>query len=177
MRQTTCERGWGRFGTRVLAGVTVFVFLVSFVVSGPGRVRASEIETLQSSVISTDLFLNWLPSQKSSLKLSSDQVKELRDIQVDFRLRSQDLGKEIGVLATRLATWVSKYPIPLEKVRPKIRRLSELRSELTYSAIRSLARVQGTLNRDQWDAARRIWSTLIAEHAVPGASRGSGSAH
>jgi hypothetical protein len=157
--------------------VAVFAYVAAFSVSGPERARASEIETLQSSVISTDMFLNWLPAQKSSLKLSSDQVKELRDIQVDFKLKSQDLGKEIGALATQLAAKVNQYPIPIGEVRPKIRRLSELRGELTYSAITSLSRVQGTLNRQQWETARRIWSTLITEHGTPGVSGSTPSGH
>lgn len=174
MNRTTCKTGRYRFVSGILAGWAILACLAAF--AAPD-VRASEIETLQSSVISTDLFLNWLPAQQSSLKLTKDQVKELRDIQVDFRLKSQDLGKEIGSLANDLAGRIGEYPIPLADVKPKIRRLSELRSELTYSAIRSLARVQGTLTREQWETARRIWSTLIAEHGVPQAPSGTTRGH
>ncbi|MCL4460806.1 MAG: hypothetical protein M1297_03695 [Nitrospirae bacterium] len=130
--------------------------------SPPPSARAGELDPVQNSVISTDLFLSWIGNQQKSLSLSPDQVRELRDIRVDFKLKSQDLGREMGRIAGSLSRDVGTYPIPLNKVKPSIRRLSDLRGELTLSAISSLARVQGILKKAQWDKARMSWSAHLA---------------
>ena len=124
--------------------------------------HAGELDPVQNSVISTDLFLSWIGNQQKTLGLTPDQTRELRDIRVDFKLKSQDLGREMGRIAGSLSQEVGTYPIPLDKVKPSIRRLSDLRGELTLSAISSLARVQGILNKSQWEKARTSWSTHLA---------------
>ncbi|MHB8421478.1 MAG: hypothetical protein ACYC9S_02650 [Leptospirales bacterium] len=155
-----------RFWVGMLIGLLVLSSGLGIPSLKPFHVWASELDPVQNSVISTDLFLNWIPSQKKELGLTSGQVRELKDIQVDFRLKSQDLGREMGRVAAILSKDVGTFPIPLKKVKPAIQRLSDLRGEVTYSAIRSLARVQGILKQQQWDKARRNWSILLRKQSA-----------
>ena len=150
-----------------LAGYLLGGLLAGLLLFGGGifsgsSASAGELDPVQNSVISTDLFLSWIGNQQKPLGLTPDQVRELRDIRVDFKLKSQDLGREMGRIAGSLSQEVGTYPIPLDKVKPSIRRLSDLRGELTLSAISSLARVQGILKKSQWEKARTSWSTHLA---------------
>ncbi len=150
----------------VMTGLIVLAIAPGFSSMLPKQIQAAELDPVQNSVISTDLFLNWLPSQQKELGLTNDQVRELRDIQVNFRLKSQDLGKEMGRIAGSLSKKVSVFPIPLQEVKPEIQRLSDLRGEVTFSAISSLAHVQGILKKEQWDKARQDWSTLLSKQST-----------
>lgn len=163
MDRTMEKRVGKRFFAGMLIGWMILASGSGISILEPLQASAAELDPVQNSVISTDLFLNWIPSQQKELGLTNDQVRELRDIQVDFRLKSQDLGREMGRIAETLSKEVGTFPIPLKKVKPEIQRLSDLRGEVTYSAIRSLARVQGILKKAQWDKARQDWSTLLSK--------------
>lgn len=164
------KKMWKRAGKGFLIAVLIgfMVLAGGLEVSSlkPSQAFASELDPVQNSVISTDLFLNWISSQQKQLGFTTEQARELRDIQVDFRLKSQDLGREMGRVAGSLSKDVGMFPIPLKKVKPEVQRLSDLRGEVTYSAIRSLARVQGILKKDQWDKARRDWSVMLRKQTT-----------
>lgn len=162
MNQTRQHRGGKPLPGRSLGVTLSCLLLLATLAIAPGSdARAGELDPVQNSVISTDMFLSWLGNQQNSLGLSQDQVQELRDIRVDFKLKSQSLGREMGRVAETLSHDVGTYPIPLDKVRPSIRRLSDLRGELTLDAISSLSRVQGILKKAQWDKARMDWSARL----------------
>ncbi len=173
MNQTSHETPGQSLAGYFLGGlVAALLFFGSGILSGV-TAQAGELDPVQNSVISTDLFLSWIGNQQKPLSLSPDQVRELRDIRVDFKLKSQDLGREMGRIAGSLSQEVGTYPIPLDKVKPSIRRLSDLRGELTLSAISSLARVQGILKKSQWEKARTSWSEHLAAARSPEHSNAS----
>ena len=155
--------GWrvGVWGI-LLGGVLVLSTLFFFPESG----RAGDLGAFQSSVISTDLFLSWIPAQAKELKLTSGQVAALREVQGDFKGKSEEVGRRIGRNAQILSKEVSKYPIDLAKIKPAIGEISNLRGELTYHAIKSLYRVQTILSQAQWDQAKAEWAHILATKAV-----------
>jgi hypothetical protein len=150
------------YGRKVLFSVLIAtaIFFVS------GKARANDLAALQTSVISTDLFLEWIPAQKSDLALSSEQVSALRDVQGEFKSKSEAIGRRIERNAAILNQEVSRYPIDLRKIKPAIQEISQLRGELTYSAIKSLYHVQTILKQPQWDQAKSEWEHVLAEKSV-----------
>ena len=144
----------------MLGGVLVLSILFFF----PESCRAGDLGAFQSSVISTDLFLSWIPAK--DLKLTSGQVAALREVQGDFKGKSEEVGRRIERNAQILSKEVSKYPIDLSKIKPAIGEISNLRGELTYHAIKSLYRVQTILSQPQWDQAKAEWAHLLATKAV-----------
>lgn len=147
----------------LLAGILLMGLIVTLS-SRPAR--ASDLGAFQSSVISTDLFLTWIPAQEKDLKLSSGQIAALREVQGDFRGKSQEVGRRIERNAKLLSEEVGKYPINLAKIKPAIGEISTLRGELTYHAIKSLYRVQTILSQAQWDQAKAEWAHVLAAQAV-----------
>ncbi|EQD24897.1 MAG: hypothetical protein D084_Lepto4C00316G0003 [Leptospirillum sp. Group IV 'UBA BS'] len=142
-------------------------FLVlSVMFFAPESVLAGDLGAFQSSVVSTDLFLSWIPAQARDLKLSAGQVAALKEVQGDFKGKSLEVGRRIERNAQILSQEVSKYPIDLAKIKPAIGEISTLRGELTYHAIKSLYRVQTILNRAQWDQAKAEWAHILAARAV-----------
>jgi len=162
-----CTR-WKFAGSALFAMLVAFAFCVF-----PAYVQADDLAALQTSVISTDLFLGWLPAQKSDLKLSSEQVSALRSVQGDFKGKSEEIGRRIQRNAVILSDEVSKYPIDLKRIKPAIEEISQLRGDLTYSAIKSLFRVQSILKQSQWDQAKSEWGHILASKAVAPASSAS----
>ncbi len=139
----------------------------------PAGAHAGDLSALQTSVVSTDLFLSWIPSQAPALGLSSGQTAALREIQGDFRSRSEDIGRRIQKDALVLSVEVGKYPIDIKKVKPVLEEISNLRSDLTYHAIKSLYRVQTTMNEGQWEKAKAEWSHILATRAIAPPSKKS----
>ena len=158
---------------RILAGVGLVVAVSWGVLLAFSSARAGDLSALQTSVVSTDLFLSWIPTQSPSLALSSGQTAALREIQGDFRSRSEEIGRRIQKDALTLSTEVGKYPIDLGKVKPVLEEISNLRGELTYHAIKSLYRVQTTMNEGQWDKAKAMWSHILATRTVSPSSPAS----
>lgn len=158
------------------AGCALFAMLVAFSFCAfPGDAAADDLAALQTSVISTDLFLGWLPAQKADLNLTSEQVSALRSVQGDFKGKSEEIGRRIQRNAGVLSEEVSKYPIDLKKIKPAIEEISQLRGDLTYSAIKSLFRVQSILRQSQWDQAKSEWGHILASKAVAPAAPSSSS--
>ena len=166
------------FQGRILAGVGLVVALSGAVLLSPPSARAGDLSALQTSVVSTDLFLSWIPTQSPTLALSSGQAAALREIQGDFRSRSEEIGRRIQKDALMLSGEVGKYPIDLKKVKPVLEEISNLRGELTYHAIKSLYRVQTTMNEGQWDKAKAMWRHILASRIVaPSTSSNANPAH
>ncbi len=132
----------------------------------PLSTHAGDLSAFRSSVVSTALFLTWIPAQEKSLKLSSGQIAALRQVQGDFKGKSQEVGRRIARNAQLLSVEVEKYPIDMAKVKPAIEEISNLRGELTYHAIKSLYRVQTILNQAQWDEAKAEWTHVLATQAL-----------
>lgn len=156
-------------GSIVLSGLVAFIGSAVLWFS-PASAQADDLAALQTSVISTDLFLSWIPLQKEDLGLTLEQVSSLRTIQGDFKARSEAIGRRIQKNAGVLSAEVSRYPIDLKKIKPSIDEISELRGELTYSAIKSLFLVQTTLKQSQWDKAKGEWAHILASQTVAPAS-------
>jgi hypothetical protein len=165
-------------GAHFLRGGLFVLFLAAVLFLFPCHARANDLAALQTSVISTDLFLQWVPAQKSELGLSSEQIEALRGVQGDFKEKSEEIGQRIQRNASLLTKEVSKYPINLKKIKPAIEEISQLRGNLTYSAIKSLFRVQSILRQSQWDQAKSEWAHILAEKTVapfpPAPSRSKG---
>ncbi|MGC8499829.1 MAG: hypothetical protein ACYDBP_03270 [Leptospirales bacterium] len=140
----------------------------------PVGANAGDLSALQTSVVSTDLFLSWIPGQAPALGLSAGQTAALREIQGDFRSRSEDIGRRIQKDALVLSVEVGKYPIDIKKVKPVLEEISNLRSDLTYHAIKSLYRVQSAMNEGQWDKAKAEWSHILATRAIAPTSKKPG---
>ncbi|MGC8529416.1 MAG: hypothetical protein ACP5OP_04370 [Leptospirillia bacterium] len=163
---------------RILAGVSLVAILSGgAILLSPASSCAGDLSALKTSVVSTDLFLTWIPTEGPALGLSAGQTAALREIQGDFRSRSEEIGRRIQKDAVMLSTEVGKYPIDLKKVKPVLEEISNLRGELTYHAIKSLYRVQTTMNQAQWDKAKGLWSHILAAQTVtPSATLGVKSA-
>nr|EES52464.1 MAG: protein of unknown function [Leptospirillum ferrodiazotrophum] len=160
------EKRKGLFN-RILAGVSLVAVLAGGgIVLAPATSRAGDLSALQTSVVSTDLFLTWIPTEGPALGLTAGQTAALREIQGDFRSRSEEIGRRIQKDAVMLSGEVGKYPIDLHKVKPVLEEISNLRGELTYHAIKSLYRVQTTMNQGQWDKAKAMWSHILAARTV-----------
>ena len=152
---------------RILAGVSLAAVLSGGAIAlSPASSRAGDLSALQTSVVSTDLFLTWIPTEGPALGLTAGQTSALREIQGDFRSRSEEIGRRIQKDAVMLSGEVGKYPIDLHKVKPVLEEISNLRGELTYHAIKSLYRVQTTMNQGQWDKAKAMWSHILAARTV-----------
>ena len=152
---------------RILAGASLVAVLSGgAILFSPASSRAGDLSALQTSVVSTDLFLTWIPTEAPALGLTAGQAAALREIQGDFRSRSEEIGRRIQKDAVMLSSEVGKYPIDLHKVKPVLEEISNLRGELTYHAIKSLYRVQTTMNQGQWDKAKAMWSHILAARTV-----------
>ena len=154
------------FSGRMLAGLSLGVAISGAILLSSPSARAGDLAALRTSVVSTDLFLSWIPTQSASLGLSPGQTSALREIQGDFRSRSEDIGRRIQKDALMLSGQVEKYPIDLKNVKPVLEEISNLRGALTYHAIKSLYRVQTTMNEGQWDKAKAMWSHILASRTV-----------
>lgn len=161
--------------SRIYRVLTLALVLAAFPAVWPSPACANDLAALQTSVISTDLFLSWIPGQSSDLALSPEQVSALKAVQGNFKGRSEEIGRRIQRSAEILSQEVGKYPIDLKAIKPAIDEISELRGELTYSAIKSLSHVQNILRRTQWDRAKGEWAHILAAKAFsPGAAPGPG---
>ena len=172
------KEGSGREGVkrkRSFGALFGGILFVAALVWAPGPAGAGDLGAFQSSVISTDLFLSWIPAQAKDLHLTSTQVAALKEVQGDFRGKSAEVGRRIERNAKILGKEVGKYPIDLSKIKPAIGEISTLRGELTYHAIKSLYRVQTILNQSQWDQAKAEWAHILAAKALessPSPSKG-----
>ena len=155
------EKHKRRFGA-IFGGI----LFVAILLGAPGSAGAGDLGAFHSSVISTDLFLSWIPAQAKDLHLTSGQVAALKEVQGDFRGKSAEVGRRIERNAQILGKEVGKYPIDLSKIKPAIGEISTLRGELTYHAIKSLYRVQTILNQSQLDQAKAEWAHVLAAKAL-----------
>lgn len=149
--------------TKVLVGALAFLFILNL------------------ATVGTWLYVRWAgPSSESTLpvggppelmrELDETTRQQLRAVMVDFRREVMPLQHEVRSAEDSIALLLQQDPVSVPSIRIALRRVADLRTEISLRAVERLVATKKFLTPDQ----QRIFFRAIMD-ARPRGPRGSGA--